>query len=328
MTADPHPFSTLTPEAVIDAVESTGRISDMRIFPLNSFENRVWQIGIEEGVPVIAKFYRPGRWSDAAIAEEHAFSAELVEAELPVVAPIADPTGATIHTHGGFRFALFERIGGHQPELDNPATLLSLGRILGRLHALGASAPFAARPALDIESFARASHRLLLDDHVPADLRGAYDSLCRDLIARMEARMSAVAPALIRTHGDLHPGNILSRDGALWLVDLDDCRSAPATQDLWMMLSGEREERTAQLAELVDGYEEFRDFPHRELPLVEVLRTMRIMHHAAWLAARWDDPAFPRYFPWFGAPRYWSDHILELREQLSALEEEPLRLLP
>jgi Ser/Thr protein kinase RdoA (MazF antagonist) len=323
-----HPFAALTPEVVIDAIEATGRVCDLRLFPLNSFENRVWQIGIEGEAPLIAKFYRPGRWSDSAIREEHEFSRELLEAELPVVAPLADASGETLHRHAEFRFALFPRVGGHQPELQDPNTLLSLGRILGRLHGLGGSRPFEARPALDIDSYARASHALLVDGHVPPELRAAYDSLSRDLIERMETRWRAVQPVCIRTHGDLHPGNILSRDGALWLVDLDDCRSAPAVQDLWMLLAGERAERTALLAELVDGYEEFCDFPAVQLPLLEVLRTLRIMHHAAWLASRWDDPAFPRYFPWFGNPRYWSDHVLALREQLAALDEEPLRLRP
>jgi Ser/Thr protein kinase RdoA (MazF antagonist) len=328
MHEDAHPFTALTPETVIAAVEATGRVCDLRLFPLNSFENRVWQVGVEGAAPVVAKFYRPGRWSEAAILEEHAFTLELAEAEIPVVAPLPDAAGQTLHAHGPFRFALFERVGGHQPELDDPATLLTLGRILGRLHALGASARFAARPAVDIESYARASHRLLLEGHMPDELRNAYDSLCRDLIVCMERRVQECPATAIRCHADLHPGNILSRDGCLWLVDLDDCRSAPAIQDLWMLLSGERAERTAQLAELAGGYEEFRDFPHRELGLVEVLRTLRIMHHAAWLAARWDDPAFPRHFPWFGTPRFWSGHVLALREQLAALDEEPLRLLP
>lgn len=324
--SDSHPFAGLGPDTVIAAIESTGRLSDLRIFPLNSFENRVYQIGIEDAAPVVAKFYRPGRWSDAAILEEHAFGRELAEAELPVVVPIADEDGATLFRHGEFRFALYPRIGGHVPELDRPDTLLSLGRILGRLHAIGASRPFAERPTLDVESFARASHRLLVDGFMPAELAPAYDSLCTDLIARLEERYRPADLALIRTHGDLHPGNILSRDGALWLLDFDDCRRAPAMQDLWMLFSGERAARLAQLDELAEGYTEFHDFPARELALIEPLRTLRIMHHAAWLAARWDDPAFPRYFPWFNTPRYWSDHVLALREQRAALDEEPLRL--
>jgi len=326
MTDSTHPFAALTPETVIDAIESTGRLSDLRVLALNSFENRVYQVGIEGGTPVVAKFYRPGRWSVEAIAEEHAFSLELAAAELPVVAPLAAPDGATLFRHAGFLFALFPRVGGHQPELEHPDTLLSLGRILGRLHAIGATRPFHDRPALDVDGFARASHRLLADGFVPAELRLAYDSLCADLIPRLESAYPPGLPGLQRCHGDLHPGNILSRDGALWLVDFDDCRRAPAIQDLWMLLSGDRPSRLAQLEELAEGYEEFHDFPAAQLPLVEPLRTLRIMHHAAWLAARWDDPAFPRFFPWFNTPRYWSEHVLALREQLAALDEEPLRL--
>ena len=326
--SDPHPYARLSPELVLDAVEGTGRVSDLRISALNSFENRVYQVGIEGEAPIIAKFYRPERWSDEAILEEHAFSHELVEAELPVVAPLADAQGNTLFRHEGFRFALFTRFGGHPPEPEREGTLLSLGRILGRLHAIGASKEFHARTVLDVESFARASHRLLSGSFFPADLRPAYDSLCRDLIDRIEARYIPAELTLIRTHGDLHGGNILCRNGALWLVDFDDCRRAPAVQDLWMLLAGERHERVAQLDELAEGYEEFHDFPHRELALIEPLRTLRIMHHAGWIASRWEDPAFPRYFPWFNTPRYWSEHVLELREQLAALDEEPLRLQP
>lgn len=326
--SDPHPYAGLTPELVLDAVEATGRVSDLRISALNSFENRVYQVGIEGEAPLIAKFYRPNRWTDAAILEEHAFSHELLDAELPVLAPLADGGGNTLFHHGGFRFALFRRFGGHAPEPERAGTLLSLGRILGRLHAIGASRPFLHRPVLDVESFGRASHALLSSGFVPAELRTAYDSLCRDLLERIAARYRPETLHLIRTHGDLHGGNILCRDDALWLVDFDDCRRAPAVQDLWMLLSGERHERIVQLDELAEGYEEFHDFPHRELALIEALRTLRIMHHAGWIASRWEDPAFPRYFPWFNTPRYWSDHVLQLREQLAALDEEPLRLMP
>lgn len=326
--SDAHPYAALGPELVMDAIESTGRVCDLRILALNSFENRVYQIGIEGETPIVAKFYRPGRWSDEAILEEHAFTRELADAELPVVAPLTDAEDRTLFRHAGFRFALFPRFGGHAVEPDSEGTLLSLGRILGRMHGICAVRPFAHRPVLDIESFARASYRLLSAGFVPAELRKSYDSLCEDLLRRLEQCYRPAPGSLIRTHGDLHPGNILSRPGALWLVDLDDCRSAPAMQDLWMLLSGERPERLAQLDELAEGYSEFHDFPHGELRFIESLRTMRIMHHAAWLASRWEDPAFPRYFPWFASPRYWSDHVLELREQLAALDEEPLRLHP
>jgi Ser/Thr protein kinase RdoA (MazF antagonist) len=322
-----HPFETLTPDTVIDAIESTGRVCDLRILALNSYENRVYQVGIEGGTPLIAKFYRPERWSDAAILEEHTYTRELLDAELPVVAPLQNESGETLLRHREFRFALFPRVGGHVPDLDHPDQLLSLGRILGRMHAIGSVQPFHERPVLDIDSYAVASRELVFARFIPGELKAAYGSLCDALITRMRKVFDAVAFSAIRTHGDLHAGNILWRDNSLCLVDFDDCRTAPAMQDIWMLFSGERHERLQQLEELVEGYEEFNDFPLRELPLIETLRTLRIMHHAAWLAARWDDPAFPRYFPWFNSPRYWSDHVLALREQLSALDEEPLRLV-
>ena len=319
-----HPFDQLTPDRVIDAVESTGRTADLRILPLNSYENRVYQVGIEDGAPLVVKFYRPERWNDEAIREEHEFTRELLEAELPVVAPLADETGSTLFSHGEFRFALFPRVGGHVPDLDQPEQLLSMGRILGRMHAIGASRPFRHRPRVDIESYAEASWRLIEAGFIPADLARSYGTLCESLVQRLRTAYQPSAGSLQRTHGDLHPGNILWRDGALCLVDFDDCRSAPAMQDVWMLLSGDRSTRLAQLAEIVDGYEEFHEFPVRELPLIESLRTMRLMHYAAWLAARWHDPAFPRAFPWFDSPRYWSEHILALREQQAALDEPPL----
>ena len=321
-----HPFDRLGPDVVIDAVESTGRVSDLRIFPLNSYENRVYQVGIEGATPVVAKFYRPERWSDAAIVEEHQFSLELAAAELPVVAPLGAEDGATLLRHGEFRFALYPRVGGHVPDLDHPDQLLSLGRILGRLHAIGATRTFRARPRLDVESFAVESYEFITEHFIPADLRTAYTTLCESLLQALSERYVVEALPLIRTHGDLHAGNILWRDGSLCLVDFDDCRNAPAMQDVWMLLSGERHERLTQLAELVEGYEEFHDFPASQLPLIEAMRTLRLMHYAAWLARRWDDPAFPRHFPWFNTPRYWSEHILELREQLAAMNEEPLAL--
>lgn len=324
MSHDADSFDGLTPDVVIAAVESTGRVCDLRILALNSYENRVYQVGIEGEVPLVAKFYRPQRWSDEAIREEHAFAHELLEAELPVVAPLVDGFGDALFEHGGFRFALFPRIGGHVPDLDQPEQLVSLGRILGRLHAIGASRQFAHRPTIDVASYAEASRALIEASFIPPDLAGAYASLCDTLIERLRSRYRPAA--VIRTHGDLHAGNILVRDGALCLVDLDDCRSAPAMQDVWMLLSGERPERIAQLVELAAGYEEFHEFPAAELALVEPLRTLRLMHYAAWLAARWNDPAFPRHFPWFNTAHYWSGHILELREQLAALDEEPLAL--
>lgn len=327
MANAPHPFQTLTPAFVMDAVESQGFRCDCRVFALNSYENRVCQVGIEDEAPLVAKFYRPGRWSDAQILEEHAFCFELAEHELPVVAPLRNPRGESLFAFEGFRFALYPRQGGHAPEFDNLDNLLILGRTLGRMHAIGALRPFAHRPRLDSTEFGRASVELLRENFVPADFMASYEAVTDRLLDGIErALQSAGAVRLIRTHGDCHPGNILWRNNAPHFVDFDDARTAPAVQDLWMMLSGERPRRLAQLAELAEGYSEFADFDPRELRLIEPLRALRILHHSAWLARRWADPLFPATFPWFNTPRYWNEQINELREQLAALDEPPLEL--
>lgn len=321
-----HPFATLTPDLVLDAVESLGYLSDARVLALNSYENRVYQVGIEDETPLIAKFYRPARWSDAAIREEHAFSAELADCEIPVVAPLVRD-GESLFVHAGFRFALFPRRGGRAPEPGNLDQLYRLGQLLGRLHAVGASRPFAHREALGVVNFGHASLATLLDGNfIPRSLLPAYESVARDLLKRLDQLFASVRYTPIRLHGDCHPGNLLCRDDSFHIVDLDDCRMGPAVQDIWMMLAGERHERLGQLAELVDGYNEFHDFASRELPLIEGLRALRLMHYSAWLARRWDDPAFPMSFPWFGTERYWGEQILMLREQMAALDEEPLKL--
>ncbi|MDG9925932.1 MULTISPECIES: serine/threonine protein kinase [unclassified Pseudomonas] len=321
-----HPFAALTPDLVLDAVESIGYLSDARVLALNSYENRVYQVGIEDSQPLIAKFYRPDRWSDAAIREEHAFSFELAECDVPVVAPLQQD-GESLFEHAGFRFALFPRRGGRAPEPGNLDQLYSLGQLLGRLHAVGASRPFEHRETLAVDNFGHASLTTLLQgDFVPRSLLPAYESVARDLLKRLDELFGRVRYNPIRLHGDCHPGNLLHRDDAFHIVDLDDCRMGPAVQDLWMMLAGDRQERLGQLSELVDGYQEFHDFDSRELPLIEGLRALRLMHHSAWIARRWDDPAFPLAFPWFANERYWGDQVLALREQLAALDEEPLRL--
>lgn len=321
-----HPFDTLTPDLVLDAIESQDLLSDARVLALNSYENRVYQVGIEDAEPVIAKFYRPGRWSDAAILEEHAFTAELAECEVPVVAPLLH-NGKTLFEHAGFRFALFPRRGGRAPEPGNLDQLYRLGQLLGRLHAVGASRPFAERESLAVDNFGHASLTTLLEgDFVPKSLLPAFESVASDLLKRIEAIYARTPHQQIRLHGDCHPGNLMCRDEVFHIVDLDDCRMGPAVQDLWMMLAGSREERLGQLAELMDGYNEFHDFDPRELALIEPLRGLRLLHYSAWLARRWDDPAFPRSFPWFGQERYWGDQILALREQCAALDEEPLKL--
>ncbi|MCQ4243080.1 serine/threonine protein kinase [Stutzerimonas stutzeri] len=321
-----HPFDTLTPDLVLDAVESAGYISDARVLALNSYENRVYQVGIEDGTPLIAKFYRPGRWSNEAILEEHQFSQELADREIPLVAPLSRD-GQTLFEHAGFRFALFPRRGGRAPEPGNLDQLYRLGQLLGRMHAVSASRPFEHRESLNVENFGHASLNTLLEgNYVPKSLLPAYESVARDLLKRVEDVFAQTEFQPIRLHGDCHPGNILARDDAFYLVDLDDCRMGPSVQDIWMMLAGERHERLGQLSELVDGYNEFHDFTPRELPLIEALRALRLLHYSAWLARRWDDPAFPMSFPWFGSERYWGDQVLILREQMSALQEEPLKL--
>ncbi|MND80837.1 serine/threonine protein kinase [compost metagenome] len=321
-----HPFATLTPDLVLDAVESLGFLSDARVLALNSYENRVYQVGIEGETPLIAKFYRPARWSDDAIREEHAFSFELAEHEVPVVAPILRD-GESLFEHAGFRFALFPRRGGRAPEPGDLDQLYRFGQLLGRMHAIGASRPFAHREALTVDNFGHESLATLLEGNfVPRSLLPAYESVARDLLARLDALFARIDYSSIRLHGDCHPGNLLYRDERFHVVDLDDCRMGPAVQDLWMLLAGERQERLLQLAELIDGYQEFHDFAPRELALIEGLRSLRLMHYSAWLARRWDDPAFPMSFPWFGSERYWGEQILMLREQLAALDEEPLRL--
>lgn len=320
-------YQRLQPTQILDAVESQGFLCDGRLLALNSFENRVYQVGLEDHEPVIAKFYRPGRWSDAAIQEEHDFSAELVDAEVAVVAPLRNGTGQTLCRHGPFRFALFPRVGGRAPMLDDRRNLEQLGRFLGRLHAVGAASRFAHRPALTVEDYGvRAARFLLEEGFIPVELREAYESLSSDLIQRVKwcfERAGAVATT--RTHSDFHIGNILWTDGGPCVVDLDDARTAPAVQDIWMLISGDRDEQTQSLHAILDGYTQFHDFDPRALHLVEALRTLRLMHYYAWIARRWDDPAFPGFFSWFNTQRCWEDHILTLREQAANMEEEPLR---
>ena len=322
------PYAGLTPDVVLDAVESAGPRPDGSQLALNSYENRVYQVGVEDGPPIVAKFYRPGRWSDAQILEEHGFSLALEGAEIPVVSPLK-LRGRTLHEFGGFRFALFPRRGGRPPNLEDRETLSWLGRFLGRIHAIGATRPFAERPALDLESFGREPRAWLLEHAlIPADLLEAWTSVSGQALegaARCFERAGRIAG--IRLHGDCHAGNVLWTDAGPHFVDFDDSRTGPAVQDLWMLLSGERDAAEKQLSELVAGYEEFREFDFRELQLIEALRTLRLLHYSAWLARRWDDPAFPAAFPWFGTQRYWQDRILELREQIAAMEEPPLALV-
>ncbi len=329
MESNVHPYSALTPDTVLQAVESVGYFPDARIYPLNSYENRVYQLGLEGGGFIIVKFYRPERWTREQILEEHAFAAELADLEVPVIAPLDLPGQGTLAEFAGFRFAIFPHCLGRPPELDNLDNLLIMGRFIGRIHAVGALRQFAERPPINIQRFGEDSREFLLSaDFLPGDLRAAYETLTADLLAVMHSRFKAHgAVTEIRLHGDCHPGNVLWRDDTPNFVDFDDTMRGPAIQDLWMLLSGDRNQRQGQLLELVEGYNEFHDFRARELALIESLRTLRLMHYSAWLARRWQDPAFPPSFPWFNTERYWAEHILELREQLAALDEPPLELI-
>ena len=331
---DPEPpYANLGPEVVLDAVDACGFASSGSLLALNSYENRVFQVGIDGPERfVVAKFYRPGRWSDAQIVEEHVFVRELADAEIPVVAPLAIE-GRSLHAHGGYRFALYPRRGGRAPNLDDEATLEWLGRFLGRIHALGAQHAFAARPALDIDSFGVEPRRYLLEnDWLPPELKTVYAGVAQqalDEIERCQVRAGTVRA--LRLHGDTHEGNILwtegdigaGRPGGPHFVDFDDARMGPAVQDLWMLF-GDREQRSGRLKALLKGYEDFAEFDDRELHLVEALRTLRLLHYSAWIARRWHDPAFPAAFPWFDTQRYWEDRILELREQIAAMNEPPV----
>ncbi|WP_246796229.1 serine/threonine protein kinase [Burkholderia perseverans] len=323
------PFAGLTPERVLDALDSVlmpaGLRTDGRLLALNSYENRVYQVGVEDGPPVVAKFYRPQRWSDTAILEEHAFVAELAAREIPAV-PARELDGRTLHAFEGFRFSVFERRGGRAPELDRRDTLEWLGRFIGRIHAVGATTAYVERPTLDIRSFGYDSRdTLLAGGVVQDDVRPAYETVLALALEGVEAAFARAGEVrMLRAHGDCHPSNVLWTDAGPHFVDFDDSRMAPAIQDLWLLLPGDRAGASAALADLLAGYEDFCEFDPRELHLVEALRTLRLIHYSAWLARRWDDPAFPAAFPWFNTQRYWEARVLELREQIGAMQEGPL----
>lgn len=337
----PHPYDHLTPDVVLDALASVGLHGDGRLTALSSYENRVYQIPLEDVIcghtVVVVKFYRPGRWSDAQIGEEHAFATELMAAEIPVVGPLS-LQGHTLHRFGGFAFSVCPRRGGRAPELDDFEVLEWIGRFLARIHTVGAARPFVHRPALDLHSFGTESRDWLLQhDKLPLDVQARWAAACQDaldLIAQSPLCKPSGGQSIqqIRLHGDCHPGNILwtpvdapsAAGPGPHFVDLDDARNGPAVQDLWMLLSGERAQRTAQLSALLDGYEQFRPFDRRELALIEPLRTLRLIHYSAWLARRFDDPIFPINFPWFGSSDYWQSQVQMLRDQVEAMEEAPL----
>lgn len=321
-------FADLQPEDIISTLDDMGFACDGRFLALNSYENRVYQVGIEEDAPIVAKFYRPGRWSDGAILEEHEFAAALDEQEIPVVPPLVHDD-STLHHTGHHRVAVYECRGGRAPDLDNYELQTQLGRLVARIHLEGEVKRFKHRPSIDIDSYGTESFEYLLDnDYIPDDNRPAYESTAELVLDGVEAcyeRAGAVRE--IRLHGDFHPGNVLVTEDQLHIVDLDDARHGPAVQDLWMFLSGDREEQEPQLKALLEGYTAFRSFDARELHLIEALRSLRIMHYAAWLARRWADPAFKVAFPWFDSRRYWDDHVLALREQVALMQERPLEWL-
>lgn len=327
----------------MDALASVGLYGDGRQLALSSYENRVYQLHLEDGPAVVAKFYRPERWTEEQILEEHAFSKELMDAEIPVVGPM-ELNGKTLNQFGGFSFSVSPSRGGRPPELDDPDVLEWIGRFLARIHTVGSAQPFANRPALNLQSFGVASRDwLLTHEQVPLDVQSAWSKASQealDIIATHSCLSGSVEKKdaysepikLIRLHGDCHPGNILwtplespaSAGPGPHFVDLDDARTGPAVQDLWMLLSGDRQQRTRQLGALVDGYEQFRDFDRRELALIEPLRTLRLIHYSAWLARRWQDPTFPINFPWFGSSDYWQGQVQMLEEQMEAMQEDPL----
>ena len=345
-----HAFESLTPDLVLDALDSVGLRGDGRLTALSSYENRVYQVHLEDGTQVVTKFYRPGRWSDAQILEEHAFAAELMAAEIPVIGPLSLQSqlaagSHTLHHFGDFGFSVSPRRGGRPPELDDGEVLEWIGRFLARIHSVGAQRPFAHRPTLNLESFGIEPMQWLLEhDMVPLDVQSTWTRACQnaiDLIATYatltgaggQKHSNSSGIRLLRLHGDCHPGNILwtPLDAAAdagpgpHFVDLDDARMGPAVQDLWMLLSGDRQQRTRQLGALVDGYEQFREFDRAELALIEPLRTLRLIHYSVWLARRWSDPTFPANFPWFGSSDYWRGQVDMLIEQIEALQEEPLQ---
>lgn len=320
-----HPYDALTPEIILDAVERLAVRCSGGLLALNSYENRVYRVDTETDGPLAAKFYRPERWSDAQILEEHTFTGQLAAQEIPAIAPLVGPDGSTLCHHAGFSYAVFPWQPGRTSELGSAEERRMLGRYLGRLHRVGASERFRTRPQLTVDSFGGESVAYLLDHgFMPGYLVTAYRSLTQNLLAHITRTLDAVAPRILRLHGDCHLGNLLWTEGRPHIVDFDDCRSGPAMQDLWMLLSGDRDSMQLQLADILEGYTSFMDFDASELALIEPLRTLRLLHYSTWLARRWDDPAFPRNFPWFNTTRYWEEHILALREQEALMNEAPL----
>ena len=324
-----HAYDALTPDVVLDALSELGLAVDGRLTALSSYENRVYQVMLDDNSSVVAKFYRPERWSDVQILEEHRFATELMAEEVPLVGPLS-LQGHTLHHAHGFAFSVSPRRGGRMPELDDAEVLEWIGRFIARIHNVGAKQTFATRPALNVETFAIESRDWLIENHIiTMDQQTEWLAVCNQAIGIATQKFVEHPAHNIRLHGDCHPGNILWTptdlpSGGPHFVDLDDARMGPAVQDLWMLLSGERAERTQQLSILLDGYEQMRELNRNELTLIEPLRTLRLIHYSAWLARRKDDPAFVQHFSWFGSSDYWAGQTHMLVEQCEAMQEEPL----
>lgn len=318
-------FRALDPITLLDAIDATGQLTDGRISALNSYENRVYAIGLDDGSSLVAKFYRPHRWTDASIIEEHEFCQTLLEADIPVIAPLADEQGHTLHTTGVYRFCLYPRVAGRPPELDDPKQLAAIGRTIARMHRVGEHVFFEHRPEIDVQRLGYDAIEYLLNStHLPDDVYQAYDDIATELIEVVDDRVENTELEWLSIHGDMHTGNLLWGQDTPLILDLDDAASGPAIQDLWMFLSGDRRYSAARLEDLLQGYETFRAFDRRELALIEPLRALRLINYAAWIARRWADPAFPRAFPFFDTRRFWDEHVLSLREQRALLDEPPL----
>lgn len=320
-------FSQLGPNEILDALESAGWRGDGRVHALNSYENRVYQVGLEDGGWIVAKFYRPARWPDETIIEEHTYSQTLRDTDIPVICPLQSPEqGGTLLRWRHYRFCVYPRAGGRAPELDNPEQLEVIGRTIARCHAVGQLCAFEHRPELSVRRFGtEAANAVLEQNLLPAELLPVYRSLIDDLLPVLERAFEQTEYRPCRIHGDFHPGNILwGADDTPHILDLDDCCNGPAIQDLWMFLSGDRAYRTERLADLLEGYTQFHEFNPAELALIEPLRTLRLIHYAAWITRRWEDPAFKQAFPFFATARFWDEHVLSLREQAAALQEAPL----
>jgi len=316
------PYEDLDPNLILSAIESVGFRCTGSMLALNSYENRVYQIGIEHAAPMIAKFYRPQRWSNETILEEHQFALELMEHEIPVVAPWMTDSKETLHVYKGFRFALFPRWGGRALELDKLDQLEWMGRFIGRLHAVGACRPFQHRPRLDTQTHGYDTYHFLIENNfIPTDIKANYCHTVESVLQKIAQQFQQVgAVNYIRLHGDMHAGNVLWNDAGPHIVDLDDCVMGPAVQDIWMLLSGNEMQMEAEIACILRGYCEFHDFNFSELRLIEALRTLRMLQYSAWLARRWEDPAFPRSFPWFNTPRYWQEQLQNMQEQSDLLD--------